>query len=101
MFISKDELSKLMNLSKLDFSENELNHFAQRLENVIDTISTLQDVNTDGAQPLRSVFDMPLRMREDIVTDENIQNQIFANVPSSSKQMAENVKCFIVPKVVE
>jgi aspartyl-tRNA(Asn)/glutamyl-tRNA(Gln) amidotransferase subunit C len=41
------------------------------------------------------------RTREDEVNVGNISNQLFANVPAKNAEFAKEVKCFIVPKMVE
>ena len=41
------------------------------------------------------------RTREDEVTAGDIADQLFANVPAKNAEFAKEVKCFIVPKMVE
>jgi aspartyl-tRNA(Asn)/glutamyl-tRNA(Gln) amidotransferase subunit C len=99
--IKDDELKKLQKLSKISFSKEELDIFAKKLNIVIEMIDTLKEVDCKGVEPLRSVCDMHQRFREDEVTISNIADQLFANVPAKNSQFAKEVKCFIVPKMVE
>lgn len=99
--ITQQELTKLQKLAKISFSKEELDGFAKKLNTVIEMIDTLKTVDCTNVEPLRSVSEDYQRMREDKVTIGNIDEQLFANVPSKNAQFAKEVKCFIVPKVVE
>jgi aspartyl-tRNA(Asn)/glutamyl-tRNA(Gln) amidotransferase subunit C len=99
--ITEEELKKLQKLAKLSFSKDELDNFAKKLNSVMAMIDSLVEVNCENIEPLRSVSDMYQRTREDKVNVGNISNQLFANVPAKNAEFAKEVKCFIVPKMVE
>jgi len=99
--ISNDELKKLQRLAKLDFSDNEIENFSKKLQNVVKMIDTLKEIDSEGVMPLRSVWDMHQRFREDKIENVNLSEELFKNVPDSGSQIAQEVKCFIVPKVIE
>ena len=44
-------------------------------------IEQLKEVNTDGVEPLVSVNDCSLQMREDVVNDGNQAEKVLANAP--------------------
>ena len=52
-------------------------------------------MNTDGVEPLTAVIDQKLRLRDDVVTDGNIRDQMLANAPEAQHGF------FAVPKVIE
>ena len=52
-------------------------------------------MNTDGVEPLTAVIDQKLRLREDVVNDGNIRDEILANAPEAHHGF------FAVPKVIE
>jgi len=58
-------------------------------------IEQLNEVNTDAVEPLASVTGHALPMRDDVVTDGEIADQIVQNAPESMSGF------FVVPKVVE
>ena len=64
-------------------------------------IDKLQEIDSEGVDPRRSVCDMHQRFREDKVENTNISEDLFKNVPDSGSQIAQEVKCFVVPKVIE
>jgi len=99
--ITEEELKKLQKLAKLSFSKDELDNFAKKLNSIMAMIDSLVEVNCENIEPLRSVSDMYQRTREDEVNVGNISNQLFANVPAKNAEFAKEVKCFIVPKMVE
>ena len=99
--ISNDELKKLQKLSKLDFSDSEIQAFSKKLENVVGMIDKLQEVDCEGIEPLRSVCDMHQRCREDKIEISDIWEDLFKNVPEKGYEIAREVKCFVVPKVIE
>jgi len=97
--ITIEEVKQLSRLCRIKFSENETSSLVGKLQNVIGLIQQLQGVNTDGIEPLTSVVDASARTREDKVTIGNID--LFTNVPGKTASLAKEIKCFIVPKVVE
>lgn len=109
--ITDKELHKLQELAKLNFTEKEFKDFSHKLRNVMDMIDLLQDVDCSSVEPLRSVCNMNQRMVKDEATIHDISNDLFKNIPNSDKseneessksaEFAKEVKCFVVPKVIE
>lgn len=99
--ITQEELKKLERLAKLSFSDAELEKFTQKLDKVVTMISSLEHVDCGDAEPLRSTCDMVQRMREDAVTAGDISKELFSNVPAANADLAREVRCFVVPKIVE
>ena len=97
--ITEEELKKLQKLAKLSFSKDELDGFTKKLNSVMAMIDSLAEANCENIEPLSS--DMYQRTREDEVTVGDIADQLFANVPAQNAAFAKEVKCFIVPKMVE
>ena len=58
-------------------------------------IEELNEVNTDNVEPLISVNDTTLRLRDDEITDGGCQEAVLANAPDKEYDY------FAVPKVVE
>jgi aspartyl-tRNA(Asn)/glutamyl-tRNA(Gln) amidotransferase subunit C len=99
--ITETEFNKLQKLAKLHFSDQEIPLIMDKLNKVMKMIDDIADVDCTGVEPLRSVCDMDQRMRADEVTDGDILSQLFSNVPSKGSEFAKEIKCFVVPKVVE
>jgi aspartyl-tRNA(Asn)/glutamyl-tRNA(Gln) amidotransferase subunit C len=99
--ITEKELEKLQKLAKLSFSHVELSDFSKKLNSVVMMINTLTEVNCQDVEPMRSVCDMYQRTRIDEVKVGNISEQLFVNLSQQNSDLAKEVKCFIVPKMVE
>ena len=99
--ISDIELKKLQRLSRLSFSGEEAKEFSTKLESVLSMINQIHEVECQDIEPLRSVCEMSQRLREDKVNEANLSDDLFKNVPGNSVDLAREIKCFIVPKVVE
>ena len=65
------------------------------LNNILDWVNTLQEVDTKDVEPMLSVFNESMPMRDDEVKIYNDQNDILKNAPE------KNTGFFVVPKVVE
>jgi aspartyl-tRNA(Asn)/glutamyl-tRNA(Gln) amidotransferase subunit C len=62
---------------------------------VIEWIDTLNEVNTDGVEPIANVSGQKLPLREDQITDGGYSEKILNNAPEKESGF------FVVPKVVE
>ncbi|MEM1146387.1 MAG: Asp-tRNA(Asn)/Glu-tRNA(Gln) amidotransferase subunit GatC [Pseudomonadota bacterium] len=95
MSVTKDDVRKVARLSRIAVPEDKLEPLADELNGILDWIEQLNEVDIDGVEPMTSVVEATLPMREDVVTDGNIQDQILANAPKSDEGF------FVVPKAVE
>ena len=93
--IDSDVMKKLSKLSKIKLPANEVDAFISKLQSVINMI------DTEGVEPLTSAVRAHLYLRKDEVTDGGIVEDLFSNVPGNSSALAKEIKCYIVPKVVE
>lgn len=93
--ITKEDIKKISRLAKIAITEDEFEYYAQQLTSITSWIETLKEVNTDNIEPMVSVFDTPLRMEKDEVSDGDIADEILQN----SKSAKYNY--FTVPKVIE
>lgn len=99
--ITQDDVGKAARLAKIKFSDEEIEKYTIQLGSIMDMIEELQEVDTTGIKPLTSVHNATLRMREDRVTETDIRSDLFTNAPGKDAAFAEEIKCFVVPKVVE
>jgi aspartyl-tRNA(Asn)/glutamyl-tRNA(Gln) amidotransferase subunit C len=76
-------------------SDEEIERLAPELNNILGWVEQLGEVNTDGVEPLTAVIDQPLRLRDDVVDDGDIRDEILANAPEAQHGF------FAVPKVIE
>lgn len=82
-------------LARIKVPDSELQHLADELSNIIGWVEQLNEVNTDGVEPIASVAEMSLFRRPDEVTAGNERERVLANAPEPENGF------FAVPKVVE
>lgn len=95
MSVTKDDVKKVARLSRIAVPDDKLDTLAQELNGILGWIEQLNEVDIEGVEPMTSVVEAKLPMREDVVTDGNIQDQVLANAPKSDDGF------FVVPKAVE
>ena len=95
MSIDKDTVAKVSNLARIKINNDQLSKISNELESVIEWIDTLNEVNTDGVEPIANVSGQKLPLREDKVTDGGYSEKILNNAPEKESGF------FVVPKVVE
>ena len=95
MSVTKDDVRKVARLSRIAVDEAHLEELAGELNGILGWIDQLNEVDIEGVEPMTSVVETKLPMREDVVTDGNIQDQVLANAPHSEDGF------FVVPKAVE
>jgi len=83
MSIDKTTVSKIASLARIKVTDQDLDYYAPQLQNILDWADQLQEVDTTGVEPLANVSEIALTLREDKVTDGNIQPDILKNAPES------------------
>jgi aspartyl-tRNA(Asn)/glutamyl-tRNA(Gln) amidotransferase subunit C len=95
MPVSTDQVRHIAKLARIAMSDEEIERLAPELNNILGWVEQLGEVNTDGVEPLTAVIDQKLRLRDDVVTDGNIRDEVLANAPEAHHGF------FAVPKVIE
>ncbi|MEM6812313.1 MAG: Asp-tRNA(Asn)/Glu-tRNA(Gln) amidotransferase subunit GatC [Pseudomonadota bacterium] len=93
--LSKQDIAKVASLARIEMQDDELEKYAPQLSNIIGWVEQLSEVDTDNVEPLASVVDIKLSLRQDEVTDGGYPKEILANAPEELEGF------FVVPKVVE
>lgn len=95
MAIDVATVKKVASLARLRESDERLEALAGELNSILGWIEQLSEVDVEGVEPMTTAIDMPTPLRDDVVTDGGIVEQIVANAPKSVDGF------FVVPKVVE
>ncbi len=95
MAIDTDTVKKIAFLSRLRVSDEKIADTQKEFNNILKWIEQLKDVDTSNVEPLESVNEEALRLREDVVNDGNQRDAVLANAPDAEYGY------FVVPKVVE
>lgn len=95
MAIDVATVRKVAKLARIAEPEARLDSLVQELNGILTWIEQLEEVDTDGVEPMTSVVHQGLPMREDVVTEGGDPAKVLANAPKTAKDF------FVVPKVVE
>ena len=95
MSIDKATVEKIARLARLRVPEERMMPIAGDLNRILNWIEELNEVPTDGVEPLASVTGHKLPLRRDEISDGDIQDKVLANAPEEASGF------FVVPKVVE
>ncbi len=95
MAIDENTVKRIAFLARLKVEENKLESTKDEFNKILNWVEELNEVNTDDIEPLISVNEQILRLREDEVTAGNQCEAVLKNAPSAEFDY------FSVPKVVE
>ncbi len=95
MSIDLKTIKHISKLSRISVDEKKAEKLAGDLNSIFDFIKKLNKLNTDKVEPLTSIAETTLKLRNDEVKSENIRDQILKNSPDKNKDF------FVVPKVIE
>ncbi|MBT5752210.1 MAG: Asp-tRNA(Asn)/Glu-tRNA(Gln) amidotransferase subunit GatC, partial [Rhodospirillaceae bacterium] len=79
MSIDKDTVARIANLARINVPASDLAALAGELDQIIGWVERLEEVDTQGVEPLASVVEVDLPRRADAVTDGNCRDKILAN----------------------
>ena len=95
MSLEPATIRRIATLARIHVEDAELATLAAELNGILGWIEQLNEVNVDRIEPLAGAQQMALKMREDVVTDGGIADDIVKNAPATEDHF------FLVPKVVE
>ncbi len=84
MEITKETISHLAELSKLEFSEEEAIAIQKDLQNMIGMVEKLNELNTDDVEPLLFMSAEYSVTRADVKTPSMSPEEALQNAPSAS-----------------
>jgi aspartyl-tRNA(Asn)/glutamyl-tRNA(Gln) amidotransferase subunit C len=95
MPIDRQEVSRIARLARLQITEAEAQVYAETLSRILGLIEQMNAVDTAGVEPMAHPTDMPLRLREDAVTETDQRDKFQALAPAAEAGL------YLVPKVIE
>jgi aspartyl-tRNA(Asn)/glutamyl-tRNA(Gln) amidotransferase subunit C len=95
MEITNDLVKRLAELSKLEFNESELETVKGDLQKMLNFVDKLQEVDTQGVQPLIFMTDEVNKLRADEAKSTVTQQEALKNAPDKDSDY------FRVPKVLK
>lgn len=74
-------------LAKLELSETEREQAKKDMGRMLDYIDKLDELDTEGVEPMSHVFPVQNVFREDIVTNSDIREELLSNAPEQKDGM--------------
>ncbi len=93
--LSAEDVTKVAHLSRLKLSPDEHDRMTQQLARVLEYIAVLDEVNTDGIEPMAHTSDITNVLRADAESPSLPREAALANAPKTDGE------CFLVPQILE
>ena len=81
--------------ARLELSSEEKEQAKKDMANMLDYIDMLNELDTDGVEPMSHVFPVHNVFREDVVVNGDVRDEMLKNAPE------EKDGSFMVPKTVD
>ncbi|MEM9105061.1 MAG: Asp-tRNA(Asn)/Glu-tRNA(Gln) amidotransferase subunit GatC [Pseudomonadota bacterium] len=95
MSVDLATVKRVAHLARIAVTDEEAAKMEGELNTILGFVEQLNEVDVDGVEAMTSVMPMPMKERDDAVTDGGKADDIVANAPESDENF------FLVPKVVE
>ena len=91
--LSKDEVKKIANLARIEISEDEAERYSIELSDILGFVEKLNEVNTDGIEPIAHITGAKNVTREDKIVEARVETKenIINNFPEK-KDRFDKVK---------
>ena len=95
MQVDEKTVRKIARLARIKITDKEVKALEGELTGIMKWIEQLEEVDTDGVEPMTSTEHQPLTERKDEVTEGGIADKVTANAPMTEDNF------FMVPTVIE
>lgn len=95
MSIDSTVVKKIANLAKIHINKEQEKNLISELNNILNWVDELHSVDTSDVEPMLSVFNESMLLREDKVDSNWGSEKILENAPEKESDF------FVVPKVIE
>ncbi|NHQ60007.1 Asp-tRNA(Asn)/Glu-tRNA(Gln) amidotransferase subunit GatC [Chlorobium sp. BLA1] len=94
MSVTSKDVAYIADLARLRFNEEETIVMTSELNNILHYIEKLNEVDTEGVEPLSSIHDQINVLREDVELQPLTSEDVLKNAPQRQDRF------FKVPKVI-
>ena len=92
--ITNEDVKHAAKLARLELTEEEIDTYSKQLGSIIEYAAQINEVNTDGIEPMPHAIPIYNVYREDVVKSEETKEELMKNAPY------EEDGFFRVPKIV-
>ncbi len=94
MSVTKKDVEKIAELTRLKFNENELDSFTDEMNKILSYVEKLNELNTENVEPLSHPNEDSNVFRDDVLKPSISTEEALKNAPDRDD------KFFKVPKVI-
>lgn len=95
MSVDQATVRNIARLARIKVSNEEAARLQGELSAILQWVEQLDEVDTQGVEPMTSVIEVDMKKRQDVVNDGGIPDDVVGNAPERENHF------FLVPKVVE
>ncbi|NLK75346.1 MAG: Asp-tRNA(Asn)/Glu-tRNA(Gln) amidotransferase subunit GatC [Clostridiales bacterium] len=95
MNITEETVEHLADITNLKVSSEEKIKLVEELKKIFDYVEIMNDIDTDGIEPMSHVLDVTNVFREDVIENKDTREQLLRNAPEQKDGS------FVVPKAVD
>ncbi|WP_347989796.1 Asp-tRNA(Asn)/Glu-tRNA(Gln) amidotransferase subunit GatC [Methylomonas sp. AM2-LC] len=95
MSLTTDDVKKIAHLARLGIAEQDIEHYAKDLSGMLDLMTQMGSLDTQGVKPMAHPLDQTQRLRADVVTETD-QRQRFQSIAPQTE-----AGLYLVPKVID
>lgn len=92
--ISRDEVARIARLARIALNEDELDQLAREIDTIVEAVSKVQEVDTDGVTPMSHPHAIAADMRPDVQRTTLTQAQALDQAPAVEDDR------FMVPQIL-
>ncbi len=95
MSLSAEDVAKIAHLARLAVEPQQSEALGRELSNILDLVAQMDSVDTASVTPMAHPLEMAQRLREDVVSEQDMRDSYQSNAPAVENGL------FLVPKVIE
>lgn len=95
MSVSKEDVKHIASLSRLEFTDEELEKYTKNMADIVDFANSLASLDVSNVEPTNHILDIKNVFRKDEVKPSYDREEILKNAPTKAGG------CVSVPKVIE
>jgi len=95
MSVTKKDVDYIADLARLQLTEEETDSLASDMNQILDYMSTLEELDTSDVEPLEHVIDLEYRLRDDKAKEPLSHEDALKNAPDADSDY------FRVPRVID
>lgn len=104
MALSIEDIKKVAHLARIEISDTDASATLTKLTGILGLIEQMQAVETAGIVPMSHSQELSQRLRDDVVTKNNLRDEFQKNAPALGNGSIEQAIAgglYLVPKVIE